>query len=86
MKFKAELDDAMRRKRSYKGNFIKAYALLWEGCSKSMQNKLKERTDFQSSVNNDPINLLRAIKQHSQDFKDQRYEVSTIFDSLVNMV
>eukprot|EP00957_Ditylum_brightwellii_P048471 3677977-Ditylum_brightwellii.AAC.1 len=51
-----------------------------------MQNKLKERTDFQLSVYNDPINLLRAIKQNSQDFQDQRYEVSTIFGLLVNMV
>eukprot|EP00957_Ditylum_brightwellii_P192760 14677539-Ditylum_brightwellii.AAC.1 len=71
MKFKAELDEAMRRKHSYKGNFIKVYALLWEWCSKSMQNKLKERTDFQSSVYNNSINLLRAIKQYLQDFQDQ---------------
>eukprot|EP00957_Ditylum_brightwellii_P159420 12135356-Ditylum_brightwellii.AAC.1 len=48
MKFKAELDEAMRRKRCYKGNLIKAYTLLWEQCSKLMHNKLKERTDFQS--------------------------------------
>eukprot|EP00957_Ditylum_brightwellii_P111655 8516869-Ditylum_brightwellii.AAC.1 len=74
MKFKAELDEAMRHKCCYKGNYIKAYMLLWELCSKLMKNKLKERADFQSSIYNDPINLLIAIKQHSQDFQDQRYE------------
>ena len=30
MEYKAELDESMKRKRSYQDNTFKAYALLWE--------------------------------------------------------
>jgi hypothetical protein len=65
MEYKAELDKAMRRKRTYEDNTFKAYALLWERCAKAMQNKLESRTDYDSLVHKDPIALLRAIKEHS---------------------
>ena len=86
MKYKADLDEAMRRKREYNGKFIKAYALLWERCARSMQNKIKEQKDFQSDIYNNPVNLLKAIKQHSQDFQDQRYGMSTISVAIFNLV
>jgi hypothetical protein len=39
MEYKAELDEAMKRKRTYEDNMFKAYALLWERCAKPMQDK-----------------------------------------------
>jgi hypothetical protein len=75
MKYKAELDESMRRKRTYEDNTFKAYALLWEGCAKAMQNKIVSRSDYDSVVYNDPIASLRAIKEHpkKQDMKCQSY-------------
>ena len=40
MEYKAELDKAMKRKRTYEDNMFKAYALLWERCGKAMQDKI----------------------------------------------
>jgi len=37
--YKAELDDALKRKRMYNDNLFKACALIWEICSKAMQRK-----------------------------------------------
>jgi hypothetical protein len=51
MEYKAKLDEAMRRKRTYEDNtFFKAYALLWEQCAKAMQNKIASRSDYDNTV------------------------------------
>ena len=81
MEYKAELDEAMRRKRTYEDNMFKAYALLWERCNKAMQDKIASRSDYDSLVYNDPIQLLRAIKEHSLNYQDTRYEMSIISDA-----
>ena len=81
MEYKAELDEAMRRKREYEDNTFKAYALLWERCNKVMQNKVVSRSDYDSLVYNDPIKLLRAIKEHSLNYQETWYEMSIILDA-----
>jgi hypothetical protein len=73
------IDEAMKRKRTYQDNMFKAYALLWERCAKAMLDKIASRSDCDSVVYNDPIALLRAIKEHSlnyiktQDTRCQKY-------------
>jgi hypothetical protein len=81
MEYKAELDEAMKRKRTYEDNMFKAYALLWERCAKAMQDKIASRSDYDNVVYNDPIALLRAIKEHSLNYQDTRYEMSIISDA-----
>jgi hypothetical protein len=82
MEYKAELvDESIRRKRTYEDNTFKAYALLWERCDKAMQNKIVSRSDYDSVVYNDPITLLRAIKEHSLNYQETRYEMSIISDA-----
>jgi hypothetical protein len=80
MEYKAELDEAMKRKRTYENNMFKAYALLWERCAKAMQDKIASRSYYNNIVYNDPIALLCAIKEHSLDYRDTRYEMSIISD------
>jgi hypothetical protein len=81
MEYKSELDEAMKRKRTYKDNMFKAYALLWERCAKAMQDKIALRSNYDNVVYNDPIALLRAIKEHSLNYQDTRYEMSIISDA-----
>ena len=81
MEYKAELDQAIKRTRTYEDNTYKAFALLWERCAKVMQNKLVSRSDYDSVVYNDPIALLRAIKEHSPNYQETRYEMSIISDA-----
>ena len=40
MEYKDELDEAARRKRIYKDNMFKLYALSWKLCAKAMKNKI----------------------------------------------
>jgi hypothetical protein len=81
MEYKAELEESIGRKRTYQDNTFKAYALLWERCAKAMQNKIASRSDYESVVYNDPISLLRAIKEHSLNYQETRYKMSIITDA-----
>jgi hypothetical protein len=40
MEYKAELDEAITRNRTYENNMYKVYALLWERCNKAMKKRL----------------------------------------------
>jgi hypothetical protein len=59
LEYKANLDEFMRRKRSYDDNLFKAYALIWERCAKAMQNKIMATSNFENEIYNDPIKLLK---------------------------
>ncbi len=59
----------------------KAYALLWGKCAKGMQNKIEFRQDYKS-IQDDPMRLLQAIKEHSLNYQENRYPMSILIDSL----
>jgi hypothetical protein len=81
IEFKAELDEYMKRRRMYENNLFKAYALIWERCAKAMQNKIVSRTIFEDTIYNDPIELLKAVKEHALNYQETRYEMSIISDA-----
>jgi hypothetical protein len=81
LEYKADLDEYMRRKRSYNDNLFKAYALVWERCAKAMQNKIMAISDFETRIYNNPIELLMAVKQHALNYQETRYEMSIISDA-----
>ena len=82
MKYKTELDENVKRVRALRGNLIKAYALIWEWCNKVMQNKIMTRSAFESSISDDPIELLRAIKEHALNFDETQYSMTVISNSI----
>ena len=81
MEYKAELDEALKRKRMYNDNLFKAYALIWERCAKAMQNKLLAPSDYEDEIYNNPIKLLKAMKEHALNYQETRYEMSIISDA-----
>ena len=81
-----ELDEAIKQSRAYKENLCKVYAFLWEKCAKSMQNKLASRSNFESDIFNNPINLRKAVKEHLLNFQEPRYKMSIISDALKSLV
>ena len=80
IEFKAEYDEYRKRVNCYENNKVKAYALLWERCAKAMKNKIEARTDYQT-IRNNPIELLKGIKEHSMNYQENRYSMSIILDA-----
>ena len=85
IQYKAEIDEWVRRKGSYRANTGKACALLIDQCNKAMQNKLQSRKDYKT-IKADPFKLLEAIKQHSVNYQENKYPMSTITDAIRNLV
>jgi hypothetical protein len=63
MEFKEELSAYMKRKQFYEASTTKAYALLWEQCSKGMHRKIEANKNFESTIKSKPIELLKIIKR-----------------------
>jgi hypothetical protein len=78
MEFRLDYEEYKRRDSHYNNNLIKAYAMIWERCTKSMKQKIEARKDFQSKVEDNPIELLKAIKEHTQNFQEHCYFMSIV--------
>lgn len=79
---KARFAKYLKREEQYNTNCVKAYALIWERCAKGMQSRIEARTSFRSTILNNPIELLKAVKEHAQNYQEHRYEMSIILDSI----
>jgi len=82
MEFKSDYEKYQARVDTYNENLVKAYALLWERCNKGMKDKIEDRKNFSSEIENDPVELLKAIKEHAQNYQENRYPMAIIYDSL----
>ena len=47
-----------------------------------MQNKIESRSDYTEIVNN-PVKLLKAIKEHALNYQEHRYDMSIIADAIM---
>ena len=65
-------------------NKDKAYALTWGQCDKAMRSKMQSRKDHELTIKDDPIELLKAVKQHALAFQDTKYELATIVECIPN--
>ena len=86
MEYKIKLDLHLKRIQTYTNNLTKAYAFIWEQCSLGMQNKIESRSDYNSSIKNDPIALLKAIKQHALNYQEHKYPMAIIFDAIKTLI
>ena len=84
--YEAQVNSYITRKDIYESNRGNAYAFLFSQCNKAMQNKLQMRTDYESSIEKNPIKLLDAIEEHSISYQENKYEMRVITDALKNFV
>jgi hypothetical protein len=47
-----------------------------------MQHKIEARWKFETDIKDDPIELLKAIKEHSINFEDTKYDMEIIHTAL----
>ena len=44
------------------------------------------RSDYESMVYNDPVELLRAIREHALNYQETRYEMAIIAESMITLL
>lgn len=84
--YKIEYAEYRDRLKTYENNLASAYSTLWEHCSKTMQTRIKAMASFDARIKKNPIELLKAIRQHALDFQEDRYALRIIADAIVNFV
>ena len=86
MIFKQELSRYSSRVTQYEDNLVKSYALIWERCSTAMKNKISNRRDFKNTIYDNPVELLRAIKEHALNYQEYKYSMSIVADAFHNLL
>lgn len=86
MLYRAEISEFVKRKSIYQSNLGNAYAFLYGQCNKAMQMKIRTRTDFETKIDGDPIELLIAIESHLLSYQEHKYELSIIAEAIRNFV
>ena len=71
--YKQEIKRHVNRKLDYLTNKIKAYGFLIEQCNKAMVAKIKQHTNFTSTILNNPIKLLKTIKEISLNYEETKH-------------
>ncbi|KAG7363118.1 hypothetical protein IV203_026478 [Nitzschia inconspicua] len=85
MMYQSQLNAYIKRSEMYTANLVKAYALLWERCSQGLKNKIESRRDY-AKIMNDPIALLKAIREHALNFQDDKFCMTIIIEALLTLV
>jgi hypothetical protein len=86
MQFQVDYDKYKERVEAYKDNKFKAYALLWGQCNSAMKAKVQSRKDYSSTIKDDPVELLKAIKQHATNYSDIQYDMRTAEDAMISLM
>ena len=83
--FDKEVDDFIKRKGRYRDDMQKAYHFLWDQCNSAIQSKIRGRVDFESTVKDDPIELLKVIKVYCCNYDEQaKHNLDILHQSLKN--
>ena len=72
--------------RMHQNNKMKAYALLWKHSSKAMQRKIQAKTTNESTIKDNPTEMLKVTKEHAICYKETWYEPATINDVLSSFI
>jgi hypothetical protein len=61
--YKVEIDMYTKRKHKLEDNMNKTYSLIYlQHCNKTIQDRIHAHPDFETKIENDPIELLKAIE------------------------
>ena len=85
MILQSEVRKYVDRKQKYADNMNKAYALILGQCTKGLKTKLESRKDWDSSIKNNAINLLKALKEITYNYQDNKYPMESIYFAIRNV-
>ena len=71
-------------------NIVMAYGIIWGQCTKSLKAKLEARKEWNKGdadlqIKYNAINLLKAIKEITHNYQDNKYAMESIYFSLKNI-
>ncbi len=85
--YQAELERYLDRKDMLEQNLARAYALIFSTyCNKKMQNRIEEHPNFDTTIWDDPIELLNKMKVLMHDPKRAKYPFASLTEAISRML
>ena len=84
--YKTALAEHAKRVTAYRTNKIKAYGTLWKQCAKTLQEKIKNRSDFETKIEYNPIELIKVIEEMATSYEDNAYHAAGVMDSIRSLL
>jgi hypothetical protein len=87
MLYKAEIDINTKRKYEFEDNMNKTYSLIYlQHCNKTIQDRIMGHPEFESKIENDPIELLKAVEILINDPVRARYPYASVTESITRFM
>ena len=74
------------REEKYNANKVQAYSIIYGQCSKSLQNKIKERSNYLTEIYNNPVKLLTTIKELAHSYQPDKYPIMSTLKALTTLI
>jgi hypothetical protein len=85
--YQAKLKRYLEQKDTLEHNLTKAYALIFStDCNKTMHNRIEEHLDFETTIHDDPIELLSKIKVLMHDPIRAKYPFALLTEAIIRML
>ena len=86
MTYQAEIKQFLDRHSGLEENLMKAYALIFGTyCSKAIQSWVEEHPDFETTIRDDPIELLKTINILMHDTVRAKYPYASLHDVMMRL-
>jgi hypothetical protein len=87
MLYKAEIDIYTKRRHEFEDNMNKTYSLIFlQHCNKTIQDRIIGHPEFENKIENDPIELLKAVEILINDPVRARYPYASITESITRFM
>jgi hypothetical protein len=87
MLYKAEIDIYTKRKYEFEDNLNKTYSLIYlQHCNKRIQDRITGHPEFESKIENDPIELLKAVQILINDPVRARHPCTSVTESITRFM
>ena len=84
MVYQAEIKQFLERERAPEENVDKAYALIFGTyCSKAIQCQVEEHPDYETTIRNNPIELLKTVSLLIHDTVSAKYPYASVYDASI---
>jgi hypothetical protein len=85
--YKAEMDMYTKRKHELEDNMNKTYSLIYlQHCNKTIQDRIHAHPDFETKIESDPIELLKAIEILINDPVRARYPYTSVTEAMTRFM
>ena len=85
--YQATIKQFLDREQALEDNLNKAYALIFGTyCIKAIQSQIEDHPDFESTIRDNPIELLKTIRILMHDTVRARYPYASLFYSMIRLL